>query len=271
MNQQKHLCIVADDFGMHPAVNEGIAKAFADGILTDSNLMAPTPEFEEACRLARDLGIPSGIHATFTCEWDLYRWGPLTGAPTLADAGGRFRRSVEQTWQNASLEEARAELRAQHDAIRRAGIEATHVGQHMGVDRSGKFESLINEFSAERNLPYKGSPGLKFEPALSYAWDSAFIAVGPATLAEAKANHLKRLAGLTPGYHMWVTHPAIDHESMDSLCTPAWPDRRWAREFRAMDLAMLLDPEIRDVIESNGIEIAPMTSCPVRGGAGNRP
>ena len=29
------------DFGMHPAINEGIAQAFSEGLLTDANLMAP--------------------------------------------------------------------------------------------------------------------------------------------------------------------------------------------------------------------------------------
>ena len=39
----------ADDFGMNAAVNEGILRAFRDGLLTSTSLLANAPAAEEAC------------------------------------------------------------------------------------------------------------------------------------------------------------------------------------------------------------------------------
>jgi hypothetical protein len=37
MTQQKFLTAVGDDFGLHPAVNQGMVDAFENGLLTDAN------------------------------------------------------------------------------------------------------------------------------------------------------------------------------------------------------------------------------------------
>ena len=41
------LVVQADDLGMCRAVNEGIENAVADGIVTQTSVMAPTPWFAE--------------------------------------------------------------------------------------------------------------------------------------------------------------------------------------------------------------------------------
>ena len=93
MSSPIHLCIMSDDFGMHPAVNDGIAQAFTEGLLTDANLMAPCPAFKGAAALARDLHLPVGFHATLTCDWDRFFWGPLTQAPSSSPP-----RAISNTW-----------------------------------------------------------------------------------------------------------------------------------------------------------------------------
>ena len=40
MSDSIYLCVMSDDFGMHPAVNDGIVQAFSDGLLTDANAAA---------------------------------------------------------------------------------------------------------------------------------------------------------------------------------------------------------------------------------------
>ncbi len=56
------LIVRGDDFGMCHAVNQGIAAAFGEGIVTTSSAMAPCPWFGEAVEIARDLRIPLGVH-----------------------------------------------------------------------------------------------------------------------------------------------------------------------------------------------------------------
>jgi len=266
MPANKFLCIMADDFGMHPAINEGIVKAFSDGILTDTNLMAPTPAIQEALALTKSVGIPVGLHATFTCDWDIYSWKPLTAAKSFVAPDGRMKDSFEAAWKDASEEEALAELYAQYRLVRSAGIQLTHVGHHMWYDKAGKFNRVMNTLITKENLPYRGSPMVpEFPFALQYAWQSDFYLSDPAvvTLSAARDSLKKNLAALTPGYHIWVTHPAIDHESLDRLCTVNSPARNWARTYRALDLALLLDPETADWIHSHGIQIVPVAKCPV--------
>jgi predicted glycoside hydrolase/deacetylase ChbG (UPF0249 family) len=53
LRSDRYLVVMSDDFGMCEAVNEGIVRASVDGILTDTNLMAPCAAFQEACGLAR--------------------------------------------------------------------------------------------------------------------------------------------------------------------------------------------------------------------------
>jgi len=86
--------VQGDDFGMCHAVNEGVALAFREGVVTQASAMAACPWFDEAARLALDLAMPVGLHQTLTCEWDYLRWGPLTRNDALADPDGTFPRSV---------------------------------------------------------------------------------------------------------------------------------------------------------------------------------
>src|SRR5512143_1356808 len=101
MTNTINLCIMSDDFGMHPAVNDGIAQAFTDGLPTDANLMAPCPAFKQAAALARELHLPVGFHATLTCDWDRFFWGPLTQAPSLVTPEGYFKYLVDLAWGGA--------------------------------------------------------------------------------------------------------------------------------------------------------------------------
>ena len=45
------LVVRGDDFGMCHAVNEGISRAFTEGIVTTSSMMAPCPWFGEAVKI----------------------------------------------------------------------------------------------------------------------------------------------------------------------------------------------------------------------------
>jgi hypothetical protein len=48
MSDAIKLVVRVDDFGMCHAVNEGIRRAFSDGIATVASAMAPCPWFTEA-------------------------------------------------------------------------------------------------------------------------------------------------------------------------------------------------------------------------------
>jgi hypothetical protein len=64
---------------------------------------------------------------------------------------------------------------------------------------------------------------------------------------------------------MWVVHAAKDEASMDTLCSPNFQARLWARVYRANDLSLLLDNEVKDWIEKNEIELISIREVPLSG------
>ncbi len=268
MSDAIHLCIMSDDLGMHPAINDGIAKAFCDGLLTDANIMAPCPAFRAAAATARDLSLPVGLHATLTCDWDIYRWGPLTRAPSLTTPEGYFKHLVRLAWSEAKDAEVLAELTAQVEAIEAEGLTITHSSYHMGSDGHGRLFGALAKIGFDRVAPLRlarpdPAPGAESAEIEAYVWDSAFY-TSDWTLdyPARKAQLMDRLRGMQPGYHLWMVHAALDHPSMDDLCTPGFFARNWARPYRAADQALLLDPQVRDLISELGIVRIPVTQAP---------
>lgn len=258
------VCVMADDLGMHTAINEGILRAFCDGLLTDASLMAPPSAFGEGAALARANGIPVGLHATLACDWDLYRWGPLSNATSLVADDGCFRNSADEAWAIASEEEALGELRAQWDRIAAEGLEMTHLGDHMGVDRAGKGARVLGRFAVEKSLPHTGGWCAYASGSLRYAFDSSIaLTCGSGCVAESKHQLRTWLTGLEPGRHLWFTHPAVDDPGLDEMCSPDHPPAVWARHGRAIDFELLTDSEVKDWFEELGIGLMPIRECPL--------
>jgi predicted glycoside hydrolase/deacetylase ChbG (UPF0249 family) len=270
MSTPIHLCIMSDDFGMHPAVNEGIAQAFTDGLLTDANLMAPCPAFKEAAALARDLHLPVGFHATLTCDWDRYFWGPLTQAPSLVTPDGSFKYLVSLAWEKAIDGEVLQELTAQVEAIEAEGLHITHSSYHMGTDGTGRLMRILGQIGFERVSPLRlAHPAGAGDPLAvqidAYAWDSAFFSSDwELDYPARKARLLSMLRTMGPGYHLWMVHAALDHPSLDELCSREFFAWDWARSFRALDQRLLLDPEVKDVIDELGIQRISVEQAPHR-------
>ncbi|PCJ56531.1 MAG: hypothetical protein COA79_18400 [Planctomycetota bacterium] len=263
MTNNKRLVVMSDDFGMCPAVNEGIVQAFVEGILTDSNLMAPCPSFDEAAKLTKQHNIPVGIHSTFTCDWDKYFWGPLTEASSLITKKNYFKDSVPEAWDQADLEEAWIELLAQYDRIVSNGITLTHVGEHMGIDPNDKHNKVMARLVEAKGIPHKGQlQKHNREPYLSYKYKSNFSAYSSADYETIKAHIKDVLFSLEPGDHMWVVHCGIDDGSLSKLCSPDFHARIWADTFRINDLRLCLDPDIKNWINENEIELTSITEIP---------
>ncbi|MFY9692019.1 MAG: ChbG/HpnK family deacetylase [Candidatus Acidiferrales bacterium] len=129
----KELILNADDFGLTKGVNEGIVRAYREGILTSTTLMANALAFDDAVERARanpKLGV--GCHLVLT-------GGPPVSAPqdvpSLVDKSGRMPSSLGAFVARVSYGAIRAEdidreLRAQIGKIRAAGIEPTHLDTH---------------------------------------------------------------------------------------------------------------------------------------------
>lgn len=262
-NSLINLSIVADDFGMHKAINDGILETYLDGLLTDTNLMPPTPAFLEAVQMAKKYSIPCGLHATFTCEWDYLRWGPISSAKSLVGEDSYFKKTVSEAWESATIEDAVQELYLQYEMLGSLGITPTHVGEHMNFDNPGKFSKVIAGFIAKTNIPYKNQI-FRNELPIKYKWDSVFSTSGPElNFDTAKKRLLALIDGLIPGYHMWVSHPAIDSLALDKIAHESNRSYKWAKQYRVIDRQLLLDKDVASLIYEKKINLINITSCPI--------
>src|SRR5947209_4873263 len=100
-------------------------------LASSATLMVPCPWARDAA--ARYRGEDVGVHLTLNAEFDLYRWGPITQAPSLLDGDGGFPRTVEDVWDHADLDEVRRELRAQVERALYWGFDVSHLDSHMGT------------------------------------------------------------------------------------------------------------------------------------------
>jgi predicted glycoside hydrolase/deacetylase ChbG (UPF0249 family) len=125
------LIVACDDLGLSYSSNIGVYDALRSGMATTAGLMVPCPWSREAA--SRYRGEDIGVHLTLNCEYDLYRWGPITQAPSLLDGDGGFPRTLADLWDHADLEEVRRECRAQIERAILWGFDVSHLSSHLGA------------------------------------------------------------------------------------------------------------------------------------------
>lgn len=129
----RRLILNADDFGLHPSVNEAVLRAHGEGVLTAASLMSGAPAFDEAVALARAApNLAVGLHITLTDGMPVL---PATRIPALTRKNGRFRDDMAGLGLLLALSrEARAELHAevlaQVERFTATGLAPDHVNAH---------------------------------------------------------------------------------------------------------------------------------------------
>lgn len=113
------------------------AKLIEAGGISSAATMTPCSWFSAVaafCRAHPDVDM--GVHTTLTCEWDHYRWGPISTrdpASGLMDDEGCFHHSTQEAQRHAEPAATQRELAAQVERARAAGIPLTHIDTHMGA------------------------------------------------------------------------------------------------------------------------------------------
>lgn len=194
------LIVQADDLGMCRAVNEGIEHAVVDGIVTQVSAMAPTPWFNEGAALARRTGVVTGLHATFTCEWDHLRWTPLSVGPTLRLEDGTMPRTVEDATDRIAPADAIVELQTQARRAVACGLDLAYVDPHMGISVRSAYGAICGELGLR--FMYPG-----IEP--HHSFDSFhFLSMASADDLGARTGGLiDWLDRLDDGIHFVLSHP----------------------------------------------------------------
>ena len=247
------LIVNCDDLGSSHSANDAIYEALRDGIATSATLMVPCPWSREAA--ARYRGEDVGVHLTLTSEWDLYRWGPITHAPSLLDGDGGLPRTIEEVWDHADLDETRRELRTQVERAILWGFDVTHLDSHMGtVQLKPEFFDIYLELAVEFGLPMRmtgasaerhiGFPGRRLAAEEGIVFPDQFVHVPG--VGSRKAFE-KVLYDLRPGVTEILAHPAVDTGELRAS-HPDWSNR--------VDDHQLLvhDRDVRAMAERAGVQ-----------------
>ena len=268
------LIIHSDDAGMHRDANLGTIKSVEEGICNSASVMMPcgwvTPWRDW---LKDNPDFCNGLHITLTSEWGRYRWPPLSSineTPGLYDADGYMHRGVLAVAANSNPEEVRTEILAQLNMARRMGMDITHLDTHMGtMFARPDFTQLYVQIGIEEQIPVMIMGGhmtqlvgdnpmyrSRIDDArqlAEHAWANGLPVLddlhtditGLGPYEEKKAEVIRRLRELKPGVTQFIVHCTEPSEVFKDI-SGSGPNR-WS------DVEVLIDPEVKQVIEEEGI------------------
>lgn len=157
MAPKPRVVVHEDDVGMNHGANAAFAELFELGICTAGSVMVPCPWFLEVAEMqAKNPRLDIGVHLVLTSEFRTYRWRPLTGASQasgLVDGDGYFWRTARETRAHAHRDAVEAELRAQVEAAKAAGIDITHVDAHMFTALCPAYVDIYTQLGREGRVP----------------------------------------------------------------------------------------------------------------------
>ncbi len=228
--EDRLLVVNCDDLGSSHAANLGVYDSLRNGAATSATLMVPCPWARGAAAEYR--GEDVGVHLTLNSEWDTYRWGPITQAPSLLDGDGGFPRTVADVWDHADLDEVRRECRAQVERAIFWGFDVSHLDSHMGtLQLRPEFFDVYLDLADDFRLPLRlsgastqrtiGFPFRELADERGVVYPDYFVhapAVGSRIALESIIGSLR--PGITEAYF----HPAADTPELQAM-SPDWEGR----------------------------------------------
>lgn len=277
----KRLIVTADDFGLAVPVNEAVELGHLNGILTSASLMvtasATADAVERARRLPR-LGV--GLHLVLLDGRPVL---PPEQIPDLVGPDGRFssdpiRLGARIFLSGRARSQAEAEIRAQLTAFGATGLRLDHVDGHHHFHLHPTVQAILVRLAREFDIaairvPHEPAAVRRRDPAGKRMRDwLAALAVRDRTpamkrrLARAgirfndailgladsgrfEATRMRELLTVLPdGITELYVHPATrrwgDHDPLPDNYRPE------------AELAALVDPSVRAVVEASGAVLA---------------
>ncbi len=268
--------VTADDFGLDPAVNEAVARAHDEGILSAASLMVGAEAGPEAVSVARarpSLGV--GLHLVLT---DGRAVLPRAVIPDLVDATGRFHEGMAAAgarffFRPRVRRQLAAEIRAQYEAFAETGLSLDHVNAHKHFHVHPTILSLALDIGGEYGLramrwPYE--PRDNAGQRVATDWRAGFetLLMTPwlrrmrRRMAAAGVISNARLLGLRATGHMTESRVLAAIEAArfgpvaEIYCHPANRDRltvAMADYDHRGEYAALISPRVAQAMQSAGL------------------
>jgi predicted glycoside hydrolase/deacetylase ChbG (UPF0249 family) len=249
------LIISAAGLGGCHSMNEGVYSCLLNGVASSAALMVPCPWAREAA--ARYRGEDIGVALTVNAEFELYRWGPITHAPSLLDGDGGFPRTASDLWDHADLDEVRRECRAQLERAILWGFDVTHLTSHQdALTMRPEFFDVCLDLACEFKLPLRLTPDDRQHhvgfPASALALEQGVITpdwvLAWSSDDDRGSAATSAIGTLKPGVTDLQLHPAADLPELRSL------DSNWAT--RSADFESLShDGPIAEAIRTSDVKV----------------
>jgi predicted glycoside hydrolase/deacetylase ChbG (UPF0249 family) len=225
---ERTLIVNADDFGLSPGVNAGVARTHEHGILTSASLMVRPDAAAEAAAYARAtpaLGL--GLHV------DLGEWA-------------RHDRTWTAVYEVVSLDgdpgAVEAEIQAQLDRFRGlTGREPTHLDSHQHVHRWAPLVDMFRRVAAELEIPLRNDLGGVRYCGDLYGHDEHGNPIPEAVTPDALVEIIH---GLGPGVTELACHPGIGADTGSAY------DRE-----REQEVEVLCDPRVAEAVRAEGVAL----------------
>ncbi|HEY3660859.1 MAG TPA: ChbG/HpnK family deacetylase [Candidatus Udaeobacter sp.] len=271
----KQLIVNADDWGLTPAVNRGVVRAFKDGIVTSASLLVTGSAFEDAVALAgQNPRLDVGLHLALVEERAILGRDAL---PTLVDETGRFPRTSAEFIRRAVLgrirwHEVEREIAAQIALFQKTGLRLSHLNSHQHLHMFPPVFQIVRRLTRGmdnvwiRNSagPWRKSPDVRMG-----RWVQRLVL--NLTCLSARALHGSRLSQMPDGVYGFEVGGCLTPRALQQIfrnipdglyeliCHPGEDDAdtrkryshwgyRWAEELEALTV-----PETRMVLKEQGI------------------
>ena len=146
------LIINADDLGSNHDRDRGILQAFTQGIVTSSSLLANGASFVSAVALAKEAGLPVGVHLNLADGTALA--GPIEG---LTDSAGLLpgKQKLRQCLANGAcdLSAIHKEFAVQVKRLFDNGLQPDHLDSHQHCQLFPCLMTMVTELAQEYGIP----------------------------------------------------------------------------------------------------------------------
>ncbi len=221
----RFLIVNADDLGLSPGVNAGIAEAHTRGVVTSASLMVRQPAAAQAATLVREHpALAVGLHLDLG-QWDYEdeEWRAAYERCPPDDGTAVERECGDQV---AAFREL-------------LGRDPTHVDSHQHVHKTEPTRSAAVRLAEElgvplrdHGVPYEG--GFYGQTGTGEPW--------PAGIAVERLVEL--VESLSQGWTEIGCHPGLGLDTESSY-----------RVEREQELRVLCDPRVREAIERTGVAL----------------
>ena len=242
----RRLVVNADDFGRSSSINDAVARAHREGILTTASLMVDEPGFEEAVAMGKEnprLGV--GLHLS------------LSSCPITAGFRFFFKRSLRP--------ELKAQIRRQLDKFMASGLTLDHVNSHHHLHMHPAVIGILLECLRDSKF---GRVRLTWEPFwinvrrvagrrfrnVSHALIYTVLARGARrAFCQERIRHPQYVFGLMQNHavdeaYLQQLLPALPIGDSELYSHPSMDEFR--HEFEA-----LVSPRVRELVQTLGIHL----------------